>query len=152
VIDGELARDETDKGARHAAAARAARPVPEAKEAAWRMIVEETGHPLALIEEVMGGFQQFGQEELLEPFSDRFFEALPGAWETKDLPDALAFGRRMYPHLVVDGDTIDRTDRYLAGEAVPAPIRRLLLEGRDGVVRAMRARAADAAAAKAAGG
>jgi aminopeptidase N len=147
LIEAELARDPTDKGARHAAAARAARPDPEAKESAWRMIAEEAGHPLALIDEVMGGFQQFGQERLLEPYVERFFDSLPGVWEAKDLPDALAFGRRMYPHLVVASETIDRTDRSLSGDQVPAPIRRLLLEGRDGVVRAMRARAADAGAA-----
>jgi aminopeptidase N len=150
AIDAELARDSTDKGARHAAAARAAIPDPQGKETAWQMIAEETGHPLALIDEVMGGFQQFGQDELLEPYAGRFFDALPRAWEAKDLPDALAFGRRMYPHLVVASDTIDRTDRYLAGGAVPAPVRRLLLEGRDGVARAMRARAADSTAGLAA--
>jgi hypothetical protein len=48
----------------------------------------------------------------------------------------------MYPHLIVDQATVDRTDEYLRGD-VPAPAERLLLEGRDGVVRALRTRAAD---------
>ena len=146
LIDAELGRDPTDRGARHAAAARAARPVPEAKEEAWRLVVEGRDQPLALLEEVMGGFQQYGQEDLLAPYAKWFFEALPGVWETRDLPEALAFGRRMYPHLVIDRETVDRTDRYLAREELPGPMRRLLLEGRDGVLRALRARAADAGA------
>jgi aminopeptidase N len=146
TIDQELARDPTDQGARHAAAARAARPDPEAKAAAWAMIVEETGHPLATIEEVMDGFQRFGQEELIEPYGDRFFRALPGVWESKDLTDALAFGRKMYPHTVVSRATVDSTESYLADGELAAPIRRLLLEGCDGIMRALRARAADRAA------
>jgi len=99
-----------------------------------------------MAEEIMTGFQQYGQEALLGPFGGRFFEALPNVWETKDLPDALAFARRMYPHLVNGPETVERTDRYLAADSVPAPIRRLLLEGKDGVERALRARAFDAAA------
>jgi aminopeptidase N len=143
LIAAEEARDKTDRGARHAAAARAARPSSEAKEEAWETIVEKHGLPLALVDEVMAGFQQFRQEDLLEPYRSLFFEALPGVWEAKDLPDALAFARRMYPHLIVGQETIDRTDRHLEGGSVPAPIRRLLLESRDGVARALRARAAD---------
>jgi aminopeptidase N len=146
LIDAEQERDTTDRGSRHAAAARAARPDPQAKDQAWRMIVEDESQPLALIDEIMGGFQQYGQEELLVPFRDRFFETLPKVWEAKDLPEGLAFARRMYPHLVITSETIDRTDDYLSSNAVPAPIRRLLLEGKDGVQRALRARAADAAA------
>ena len=96
--------------------------------------------------EIMGGFQQFGQEELLEPYSGRYFEVLRDVWGSRDLPDALAFAERMYPRLIVASQTIDRTADYLQPEDVPAPIRRLLLEGKDGVARALRTRAIDAAA------
>jgi aminopeptidase N len=146
AIGAEAERDRTDRGARHAAAALAARPTAEAKAAAWSTIVEDTSQPLALIEEVMGGFQQVDQEELLAPYVARYFQALPDVWDRRDLPDALAFGRAMYPRLVVEADTLDRTDGFLGGDGVPAPIRRLLLEGRDGVARAMRTRSVDARA------
>ncbi len=95
---------------------------------------------------IMVGFQQYGQEELLEPFRGRFFDVLPKVWETKDLPDALAFARRMYPQMVNTQETVDRTEQYLSEKSAPAPIRRLLLEGKDGVQRALRARAVDGAA------
>jgi aminopeptidase N len=41
---------------------------------------------------------------------------------------------------------VERTDVYLQDADVPPSLRRLLLESRDGVVRALRARARDAAA------
>ena len=145
-IDAELERDPSDRGNRHAASARAARPTPEAKTEAWRLIVEDTAQPLALLDEVMAAFQQFGQEELLDSYAARFFEAIPSVWERRDLPEALAFGRRMYPHLIVRDETVEQTDRYLESGGVPAPMRRLLLEGKDGLQRAMRARRADAGA------
>ena len=147
MIDAEEMRDATDRGSRHAAAARAARATPEAKEEAWRIVVEELSQPLAMVDEIMVGFQQYGQEQLLEPFSERFFDTLHKVWEAKDLPDALAFTRRMYPQMVNTRETVERTDRYLSRNSVPAPIRRLLLEGKDGVERALRARATDAASA-----
>ncbi len=146
IIDSEEKRDATDRGSRHAAAARAARTTPQAKEEAWRIIVEDLSQPLAMVDDIMVGFQQYGQEELLEPFSGRFFDVLPKVWETKDLPDALAFARRMYPQMVNTQETVDRTERYLSENSVPAPIRRLLVEGKDGVERALRARAVDGAA------
>jgi aminopeptidase N len=146
VIAAEADRDPTDRGARHAASARAARPTSAAKDEAWKIIIEDTSLPLAMTDEIMAGFQQFGQEELLAPYAERFFEALPDVWERRDVPDALAFGRRMYPHLILTAETVEATDRYLAGESVPGPIRRLLLEGKDGVLRGMRARAVDAGA------
>jgi aminopeptidase N len=144
-IAGENRRDPSDRGNRQAAAALAARPTAEAKAEAWRVIVEDLSQPLALLEDMMGGFQQFGQEALLEPYAQRFFDVLSDVWERRDLPEALAFGRRMYPHLIIKEETVERTDRYLARDSVPSPVRRLLLEGRDGVVRALRARQADRA-------
>jgi aminopeptidase N len=143
TIAAELERDPTDRGARHAAAARAARPEPQAKEEAWRALMEDASLSLATMNEIMGGFQRFGQEDVLAPFAKRFFEALPVVWEHRDLSAALAFGR-MYPHLIVSPETIELTDRYLERNAVPGPLRRLVLEGRDGIERALRTRTADA--------
>jgi len=143
LIDAELQRDPSDRGTRQAAAAGAARPTPEAKAEAWSVIVEQDSQPLALVEEVMGGFQQFGQEEVLTPYVERFFDALPAVWSSRDLTEALAFGRRMFPHLIVEPSTIDRSDGYLASAPAQPPVRRLLLEGRDGIARALRTRAAD---------
>ena len=59
---------------------------------------------------------------------------------------AQTFAEVVYPSGLVEQATLDRTDAYIA-EADPAPaLRRLLIEGRAGVERALRARAVDIAA------
>jgi aminopeptidase N len=40
---------------------------------------------------------------------------------------------------------VELTDAWLAGQGHPAPLRRLVAEGKDGVMRALAARAKDAA-------
>src|SRR5206468_5686025 len=119
VIAAELERDPSDRGSRHAAAARAARPHPEAKEQGWNSVVKDPSLPLAVSAEIMGGFQQFGQEGVLAPYAERYFDVLHEVWESRDVPDALAFVERMYPRLIVSQETVDRTDRHLAGGGVP---------------------------------
>jgi aminopeptidase N len=145
LIDAELERDPTDKGERYAAGARAARPDPEAKAEAWRSLLEDRSLSLAMHDETMRGFQQPGQEPLLEPYAGRYFDVLPEVWEDRDLEFTLHFGEVMYPRWIVDRRTVEMTEAYLGGEDVPGPIRRLLLEGKDRILRALRARATDRA-------
>ena len=148
LIDAELARDATDTGARHAAAARAARPTAEAKAQAWQQILDPAV-PFATMRAIMNGFQQADQAALLAPYAERFFEQVGPLFETRTAEVALAFAGSMYPAVQVDEATIAMTDRYLAEAGPPPPVRRLILEGRDGVLRALRARACDMAAAEA---
>src|SRR5213082_994711 len=144
-IDAELKRDPTDEGQRHAAAARAARPTAEAKEQVWASLMEDRALPLATMRSMMGGFQRFDQRALLEPYAARYFQALGNVWKERDIEIGLAFARMMFPSVVVDDHTIKVTDQYLARDNVPGPVRRVLLEAKDGMLRAMRARAVDAA-------
>src|SRR5205085_5465150 len=80
LIDAELKRDPTDEGQRHAAAARAARPAPEAKETVWAALMEDKALPLATMRAMMGGFSRFDQRRLLEPYRARYFPALNTIW------------------------------------------------------------------------
>ena len=148
LIDAELERDPTDEGRRHAAAARASRPAPEAKEQTWTAIIEDKSLPLATMRSMMYGFARFDQRRLIEPYAARYFQALPIVWKDRDIEVALAFARAMFPTVVVGEDTIAAIDQYLGGDDVPGPIRRILLEGKDNMQRAMRGRAVDAAAEK----
>jgi aminopeptidase N len=148
LIEEEKERDPTDRGARHAAAALAARPSTEAKEDAWRTLLEDRELSEAMLQSIMRGFQQPGQDVVLAPFAGRYFEALPGVWDGRDLEFVLDFGEEMYPRWVVAPSTVEKTDAYLAGEGVPGPVRRLLLEGKDRILRALRARERDTAAAR----
>jgi aminopeptidase N len=143
LITAEEERDATDAGARHGAAARAARPHEAAKAEAWSALVDGD-LPLATMRAVMGGFRQPDQELLLGAWTEPYFDALLPIWERRGPDVGMSFTDMLYP--VGDG-AVTMTDAYLEREAaVPAPIRRLLLEGRDGALRAARARACDAGA------
>ncbi|MDQ3931543.1 MAG: aminopeptidase N, partial [Actinomycetota bacterium] len=149
MIAAEHERDPTDAGERNAEAARAARPDPDAKAAAWQRIVGEPELSHSLMKAIMGGFMRFDQAELIRPYVPTYFEVLPRIWEERQLEVALAFAHRMYPTVVVEENLVARTDRELDGEGLAAPLRRALLEERDTVVRALRARQFDAQAATA---
>ena len=95
--------------------------------------------------EVLGGFQRYGQRDLLEPFVDRYFEALPDLWEQGDIQTAMTFTRDAFPRVIVGQPTLDATDRFIESESPTGPARRLLVEGQDRMERAIRARAADTA-------
>jgi aminopeptidase N len=144
LVAAEEERDATDAGARHAAAARAAQPHEAPKAEAWSALVDGD-LPLAMMRAVMSGFRQPDQEPLLQAWTAPYFDALLSVWERRGPDVGMSFTDMLYP--VGDG-AVTMTDAYLAREAaVPAPIRRLLLEGRDGALRAARARACDAGAA-----
>jgi aminopeptidase N len=59
---------------------------------------------------------------------------------------ALALAGGLFPSKLVEQATVDATDAALGDESLPGPIRRILLEDKDSIQRALRARAADAAA------
>ncbi|MEU0241719.1 aminopeptidase N [Nocardiopsis sp. NPDC006198] len=147
-IAAELESDPTAAGQRHAAGARAAIPTAAAKAAAWERIV---GEELANAEfrAVLMGFTEPGQAELYRPYTEKYFAQLAPAWEKWTGEFAQTFAEVMYPSGLVEEATLERTDAYIA-EASPAPaLRRLLIEGRAGVERALRARAVDIAAGRA---
>ncbi|HYT40620.1 MAG TPA: aminopeptidase N [Acidimicrobiia bacterium] len=144
LIAAEEERDATDVGARHAAAARAAQPRETPKAEAWTALVDGD-LPLATMRAVMGGFRQPDQEPLLQAWTARYFDALLRLWERRGPDVGMSFTEMLYP--VGDG-AVTMTDAYLTrADPIPAPIRRLLLEGRDAALRAARARACDAGAA-----
>ena len=72
--------------------------------------------------------------------------SLPSIWRERDIEVALTVARMLFPTVVVGEETVRATDQYLSGDDVPGPIRRILIEGKDNMLRAMRGRALDAAA------
>jgi aminopeptidase N len=146
-IDAELARDDTAAGRRQALAARAAQPTAEAKEDAWRQVVESAELPNAEQAAVIDGFTQADQLDLLEPYVEGYFAALPGIWSSRTSEIAQSITVGLYPALRISSDTVERTDAFLATADREPALRRLLVEGRDSVSRALRARAKDRQAA-----
>ncbi|ONK14254.1 aminopeptidase N [Streptomyces sp. MP131-18] len=147
AIAAELARDATSAGERHAAAARAARPTPEAKAEAWASVVEGDKLPNALQEAVIGGFVQIDQRELLAPYTEKYFAALKDVWDSRSHEMAQQIAVGLYPSVQVARETLEVTDAWLVTAEPSAALRRLVTESRAGVERALTAQAADAASA-----
>ncbi|WP_329132075.1 aminopeptidase N [Streptomyces sp. NBC_01476] len=146
AIDAELVRDATSAGEQHAAGARAARPTAEAKADVWASVVEGDKLPNSLQEAVIFGFGQSDQRELLAPYTERYFAAVKEVWETRSHEMAQQVVVGLYPSLLVSQETLDATDAWLASaDPVPA-LRRLVIESRAGVERALKAQQVDAAA------
>jgi aminopeptidase N len=147
AIQAELATDPTDAGERHAQTCLAAIPTAEAKQQAWAAI---TGGalPNATFRAALRGFNDLDQDELLAPYAERFFDALPAMWSDGASDMAQFFVKVGYPASVVSQEAIDATTAYI-DRAGPAPaLARLLSEGRDDVARALRCRERSAAASR----
>ena len=142
AIEAELRSDDTATGRRQAAVAFAARPTMVAKKLAWADIIDRTELPNAILEANIGGFVQPDQVELLADYRTKYFAALPQVWAKRTMETAQSITMGLYPVFLVDEETLAQTDAFLAGELNSA-LRRLVGEGRDGIERALRARAAD---------
>ena len=143
LIDAEADRDPTDMGQRRAASARAARPDPDAKAAAWHAALEDRDLTLAMMRAIVGGFAQDGQEEVLDTYVEPWVDVLEPAWADRSPEEAMLLTNGLYPSGVVSERTVAAADRALALDRLPAAGRRLVAEARDGTLRALRARAAD---------
>jgi aminopeptidase N len=145
VIDDELARDDTATGRRHAALAHAAVPTAAAKAAAFEAIIGDGSMHNTILVATIQGFVQADQRDLLRPFVDPYFAALPRIWAERTNETAQTVTMGLYPALLAEDATLTATDRFLAHDDLPLGARRLVSEGRDGVARAMRAQKKDAA-------
>ncbi|MCM3884680.1 aminopeptidase N [Frankia sp. R82] len=146
-IDAELARDRTATGEKRAATARAARPTAEAKAAAWSAVMDSATLSNHLAVATMSGFWISDQQEITRPYVDRFFAEIGDIWTSRSFDTAATISQMLFPSSVISPETVAKVDAYLAERDPTPPLRRALLEGRDGLVRALAARAKDTAAA-----
>ncbi len=141
-IDAELARDETDSGARHAAACRAARPDAGAKAQAWRLLTE-TELPVDSVQEIAGAFYQPEQADLLAPYAARYLQILPALWAARGGHLRVRLGEALFPRTAAGPELIAQIDALLAAGGLDPGLVRVLVEQRDLVERAMASRALD---------
>ncbi|MCK9876324.1 aminopeptidase N [Frankia sp. Ag45/Mut15] len=144
-IDAELARDRTATGEKRAATARAARPTAEAKAAAWSAVMDSADLSNHLAVATMSGFWISDQQKITLPYVDRFFAEIGGIWSSRSFDTAATISQMLFPSSVISPDTVAKVDAYLAERDPTPPLRRALLEGRDGLVRALAARQKDIA-------
>ena len=150
-IEAEVAKDRTTMAVQYAAGALAARPTAAAKAGAWATVTGPASPPKQTLDAICGGrrspaglgFAHAAQAGLLRPYVGKYFDALPGIWSGRTQEYALSFVRGCYPRLVIDPETVRATDEFLSCAAPVPALRRLLLEGRDDVIRALAARELD---------
>jgi aminopeptidase N len=142
-IGAEAQRDPTAAGQRHALEASTARPQPAVKESAWEEVIEDDTLPNVTARSMVGAFAQPGQGEVLQPFNAKYFGAISGVWERRSSEVAQTVVIGLFPSWDISQAGLDSADEFLADPDVPPALRRLVVEGRAGVERALRARAFD---------
>ncbi len=151
TLADELARDDTASGKRHQVRCLAARPSAAVKERAWAQVVESDALSNALVEATIAGFAQPSQRKLLAPYTPKYFEAIERVWTERSIQIGMDVVRGLFPSLRDSQETLEATDAWLAAHEQAAPaLRRLVLEARDDLARALRGQACDAAAGTAA--
>ena len=142
AIDTELERDPTSEGAESAAAARASIPSADAKAKAWQAIAEPDALSAAMLRATTESFWHVEQLELCAPYVEPYLAALPEIWRSRPSETAWGITVSMFPALLVSPDTVEKVGHALASDIDDA-LRRLLIEGRAELERALRARAVD---------
>ncbi|MEV6290153.1 aminopeptidase N [Streptomyces sp. NPDC051896] len=148
VLAAELARDDTASGKRHQVRCLAARPSAAVKAQAWAQVVESDALSNALVEATIVGFGQPSQRELTAPYAEKYFAAIERVWRERSIQIGMDVVRGLFPALQDRPETLEATDAWLRAHPDAAPaLRRLVLEARDDLARALRAQECDTAAA-----
>jgi len=145
-IDAELSADATDAGERHAATCRASVPTARAKRETWETLADGK-LTIAMFRATLLGFIDPDQPSLVHPYRPAFFAVVGDVWRDWSSAMAQDFATAGYLVCAVDTETVAATDAYLADAEPPAALRRLLIEGRDDVLRGLRCQVRDRAEA-----
>jgi len=142
VVSEELERDNTISGQEHAAAARTIRPNAADKADAWEAVVNRTDVPNETRRSIALAFQVSGQEEVLEPYVDKYLEMAETVLEEKGVWMARVALEYLFPLANPSQAALDKVDAFLEKTAAGAATKRYVSEGRDDLARALRAQQA----------
>jgi aminopeptidase N len=145
-ISAELRRDNTISGQERAAAARAARPTAEAKAEAWEVAMVRDDVPNETQRSVVHAFLQQGQDAVLEPYVEQYFEAAHTLWEEKGTQRASTALEALFPRVLASPALLERTNEWLRDSSATAAAKRYVREGASDVERYLRAQQKDAEA------
>lgn len=149
-LDAELARDTTASGRAGHATAMASRPDSGVKAAAWDAAVHGAELSNQLLTATISGFTT-APPALLEPYIEPYFGCLLSVWDTRSIEIASRIVRGLYPAAQdlpagtrpADHSVVRRTDDWLAANPdAPHALRRIIVEQRSHLLRALTAQAA----------
>lgn len=144
-IDRALAADDTAKGRQLAETARAARPDPAVKQAAWERVMRDASLSNDLARAIAEGWRRARPAELLAPTAAAYFDELQGVWASRSFNMAAIIVRGLFPVALVDEGLAELARGWLARNPEPAPLARLVTEKLAELDRALAARERDAA-------
>ncbi len=148
-LDAEWERDRTASGKAGHATAAAARPDADVKAAVWDAAVQGTGLSNQILSATIAGFTT-APAGLLEPYIEPYFDCLREVWEKRSIEISSRIVQGLYPHAQdLSAGTrpelqpvVLRTDQWLAANAdAPAALRRIVVEQRSHLLRALTAQA-----------
>ena len=91
--------------------------------------------------EVARGFIQPEHAELLAPYAERYFAALPEIWSSRGEHFRMLLGQLLFPYPAASPELVARIDAFLAEDERDPGLARVVIECRDMVERALRSRA-----------
>jgi aminopeptidase N len=120
-------------------AVESAQPSDAAKEAIWRVVVDDLQVPVGSLYEVSRAFWQPSQADALAPFAERYLDVLPTIGRGAMIP-AMAVAYTMFPWYGVDPSYVDRVIAAAEDDAVSPLVSARVLEGADQLRRMLAAR------------
>ncbi|MGX7679148.1 aminopeptidase N [Jatrophihabitans sp. DSM 45814] len=149
-IDTEADRDRTSAGVRAAATAHALIPTAESKAATWNAAFFDDTLSNAVMRAKILGFSHPLQSELLTDYPAKYFANAADVWQrrTSEMAQDVIVGLFPTWSSAIDAETVRLADEFLANTSRSPALRRLVSEGRADVVRALKARETDRAAAE----
>ena len=144
AIEEELKRDDTAMGREHAAGAKAAIPTLEAKQIAWTLVTTNESLPNSEIHSALGGLSYIDHAEIMKNFIDKYFESVATLWNsrTHEIGQSLVTG--LFPISNITQEVIEKSDKFLAeNKELAVGARRIIIEQRDALARALRAQEVD---------
>lgn len=138
-IARENQSDPSSSGRLHAETASAAMPLPIVKIRAWEVINEAAALSNDVLSAIISGFVAPTSMPLIENYVDEYFSRLASFWADNSIEIARRLVLGLYPRWSIDEEaTVEKTDAWLAAHAdAPAALRRLLIERRDDLARAI---------------
>lgn len=149
-LDRELQADTTASGREGHALASAAVPDASVKAAAWDSMVNSPGLSNEILSATITGFST-APGFLLEPYVERYFDCLEQVWADRSIEIAGRIVRGLFPGAQdlsegmqpAEHPVLVRTDAWLKAHAdAPRALRRIVIEQRSHLVRALTAQAA----------
>ncbi|MDN3444437.1 aminopeptidase N [Microbacterium sp. APC 3901] len=135
----QLESDDTGSGRTAARRALASQPDPTVRAAAWDAAWNDETLSNDHLDAVITGFRAGGRRDLIAGFDAEYFERIRDAWGAR----SIELAQRLVVGLFPATPALDLVDAWLAdNSAAPAALRRIVVEQRDHLARALRVRAA----------